>query len=136
MITYNAIFIFSDKEGAFELLAKVEDLGYEGFVQDSNGDEVEEEVVEDERGPNSRYQMYSLEGNDACEAFVRAIVKLGEVGRITRLTLDTAVREGMKQISADYPEVFDTEPSSQIPHEINERLCKPQMWAEYGRWTG
>ena len=136
MITYNAIFIFSDKEGAFRLLAKVEDLGYEGFVQDSNGDEVEEGVVaEDERGLYRNYQMYSREGNDACEALVQEIVTGGEAGTLNRLTLHHAVREGIKEIAKTHPEVHDTEPDGEIPHQINERLCKPQWWQEYGRWT-
>jgi len=138
MITYNAVFTFTDKEGAFRLLAEVENIGYEGFVQNSNGDEIEEEdeIKDDERGPNRRYQMYSLEGNDACEELVRATVKLGEMREITRLTLDAAVQKGIKEIAKTHPEVHDTEPDSQIPYEINERLCKPQLWQEYGRWTG
>lgn len=95
----------------------------------------EDEYVDDDRGPNSNYQMFSREGNDACEALVQKIVAEGEAGKINRLTLHAAVRAGIKEISKKYLEVQDTEPDGEIPYQINERLCKPMRWVEYGRWT-
>ena len=56
------------------------------------------------------------------------IVEDGEAGKINRLTLHDAVMAGIKTIALTHPEVHDTEPDSQIPHEINKRLCEPQLW--------
>lgn len=41
-----------------------------------------------------------------------------------------------REIAKVHLEVGDTEPDGEICHQINERLCKPQLWQEYGRWTG
>jgi hypothetical protein len=90
----------------------------------------------DDRGPNAHYEMFSRKGNDACEALVQRLVDAGESGDLTRKSLEAARRAGQAEIAETHPEVHDTEPDGQICHQLNERLCKPQMWSEYGRWTG
>jgi hypothetical protein len=90
----------------------------------------------DDRLPESLYEMFSRGGNDACESLVQQIVADGFDGKLTRLTLDAAKEAAQKEVSQTYREVYDTEPDGRIAHEINERLCKPQEWDEYGRWTG
>jgi MarR-like DNA-binding transcriptional regulator SgrR of sgrS sRNA len=90
----------------------------------------------EDRGPFDNYQMFSREGNDACEALVAQIVGDGQAGKVTRLTLDEAKEAGMKKIGETHLEVGDTEPDGEICHQLNIRLCGPLRWQEYGRWTG
>lgn len=91
---------------------------------------------EDDRGPNERYQMFSRFGNDACEEMVAEVVAAGLAGSFDRRQLQARKEQGQNGVARRYPEVNDTEPDGQICHELNERLCKPMMWQEYGRWTG
>jgi hypothetical protein len=80
--------------------------------------------------------MFSRAGNDACEALVSAIVAAGLAGELDRKGLHAVKEDAQRELAVDFPEVNDTEPDGMICHQLNERLCKPQMWQEYGRWTG
>ena len=91
---------------------------------------------DEDRGPNSSYEMFSREGNDACEALVTQLVADGNAGRLTRLTLNAAKETAVREVAEKHQEIHDTEPDGEICHQLNERLCKPLLWKEYGRWTG
>ncbi len=91
--------------------------------------------MDTDRGPNERYQMFSREGNDMCEIEVAKIVAEAASGTLSRRTLrERVVRAHATICAAGHEEVYDTEPQYEIAHEINTRVCKPQMWLEFTRW--
>lgn len=95
----------------------------------------EHETQQDSRGPNARYEMFSREGNDACEAEVAKIVAEVEAGKITRRTLREAYRRVLTAVAeAGHTEVHDTEPEWAIADEFTKRICRPQMWQDFSRW--
>lgn len=84
--------------------------------------------ADDDRGPNGRYQMFSREGNDACEALVVRVVEMIEAGKVNRSSLITVIHLEMREVEKTHDEVWDTEPRGQILWEVSKRGCEPQMW--------
>lgn len=82
---------------------------------------------------NRRFAMYSPEANAAVKAMCDRVVQAVEDG-LSRKDLEDVIRAEMRVVFATYPEVYDTEPEWAITDEINERVCKPQMWVLVDRW--
>jgi hypothetical protein len=83
----------------------------------------------EDRGDHDNYQMYSKEGNDACEDAVAGIVRAAESmrgdERLTRELVIDWIRNAHKAVRAMHPEVRDTEPASEIVYQVNVRVCGP-----------
>lgn len=88
----------------------------------------------DDRGENSRFQMFSKEGNDAVKTMCDEIVRQGEAGQVTRIGLAREIECQMDLVEkAGYDEIYDTEPQWAISDEISERLCKQMKWLPISR---
>lgn len=77
---------------------------------------------------NRRYEMYSTEGNDACEAAVANIANVADTvsGSVTREEVKCLIQNAFKSVrAAGFGEVYDTEPQYQIVEEVNIRVCAP-----------
>jgi hypothetical protein len=74
------------------------------------------------RGEHAQFQMFSREGNDAVAAMLTAIlsdaVRLGP----PRDVVIKAVQQGVRNLTARFPEVHDTEPEWAIVDAVNHYL--------------
>jgi hypothetical protein len=94
-------------------------------------------MSQSDRGENSRFQMFSKEGNDALKSMCDTIILDAECGKISRKGLAHEILHHCDMVQdAGFPEVWDTEPQWAISDELTERLCKPQMWLPIirGEW--
>jgi hypothetical protein len=69
------------------------------------------------------YEMYTPAGDRACGALVKSIqTKILSKERVTPTQIAQAIEDGQVKIEAKHPEVYDTEPRSNICHEISKTL--------------
>jgi hypothetical protein len=69
------------------------------------------------------YEMFSPAGERACQALVDKITKkILSPRRVTAADVLDLIEQGMKKISVQHGEVFDTEPRVQIAHQISKAL--------------
>lgn len=86
------------------------------------------------RGPNARYSMFTIDGNNCVANEVDKVILACLLGKVTRIDLPTAIRRALGRISSlGYPEIFDTEPEWAIVDEFNERICTPLLWSPISR---
>ena len=69
------------------------------------------------------YEMYTPAGDRACGSLVKSIQKmiLSNV-RVTPPQIAQAIEDGQVKIETKHPEVYDTEPRSNICHEVSKTL--------------
>lgn len=84
-------------------------------------------AVED---PFSAYEMFSPEGNTACEALVATVEEVAkrafwEKTPHDREALISLIRRGVTEIALTHREVWDTEPIAEIALQINVRVFRP-----------
>lgn len=80
-----------------------------------------------------QYQMFSSEGNQACEQLVARVAEEIQSGVLTRNTLPARITTLQGIIEGDFPEVTDTEPQYAIAAAVSE-ICKVQGWTPVERW--
>lgn len=91
------------------------------------------EQLEDDRGPNDRYEMFTRAGNDALAAGVSALIGRMQRGEVTRPQLPAAVVALCDELEHTHSEVWDTEPQWAISDEVTA-ACNELGWAPLSRW--
>jgi hypothetical protein len=74
-------------------------------------------ILESDSG---RYQMFSDEGNEACDSLSKKVCKQIMDGELSLDETITGIKKGIDKIDKDHPEVHDTEPRAQFRYEIRE----------------
>lgn len=79
--------------------------------------------------------MFTDEGNIAVYEIITRLAQEAARGDLKRVDLAAALEVARKDVQAlGHNEVWDTEVRSSLHHLVNERICKPNMWAEIDYW--
>ncbi len=85
-----------------------------------------------ERGEYAGFQMFTREGNDAVAALLHHVLRDADRLAVRRSVAVAAIVQGLRTLSARFPEVYDTEPEWAIVD-----ACQPffteQGWVPIGR---
>jgi hypothetical protein len=85
-----------------------------------------------ERGEYAGFQMFTREGNDAVAALLHHVLRDADRLAVRRSVAVAAIVQGLRTLSARFPEVYDTEPEWAIVD-----ACQPffaeQGWVQIGR---
>jgi RNA binding exosome subunit len=94
-------------------------------------DWVSDRLIE-ERGPNAGFQMYTTEGNDAVAAMVSFAISQSETNRLHRDETIEVLKEGIKIVRKNHPEIHDTEPEGAVADAVNAFFAT-QGWVRVDR---
>lgn len=79
------------------------------------------------------YEMFTDEGNQACQQIVERIKAEICSGVLTRNMLPERIQQLCVEVAQKHGEVWDTEPQANLADRINV-LCTEHGWMEISRW--
>lgn len=82
----------------------------------------------------AEFEMFTPEGDRACQQIVDRLVAEAQQGVLTRNMLPERVRKMIQVVQQNHEEVWDTEPQYALAAEISKFVCKPQGWEPIERW--